>query len=152
MAWIVSSLLNLTCFYEIIGLCHNGLSVDTVFISPAKHTAFPAGGWWYAKKAGDTIKFLPPGSHALAPRDMLRTKTADHRLDLEAIRAIARTCLGNATGGSLSMLPKPFASFLRLPASKSPLQDYQNWETVLTDSYGPRRYLKLDITAATIYQ
>jgi hypothetical protein len=150
VAWIVSSLLNLNCFYEISGFCHNGLSVDTVFVSPQFHAAFPIGGWWYALDVGKTMKHLPPGSHALAPRDVLRTKKADHRIDLESIRAIARACLADSAGGSLiTSLPKPLSEFLRLPAPKSPLKDYEHWEKVLVDSYGPRRFLKLPIDPAS---
>lgn len=150
VAWVVSSLLNLNCFYEISGFCHNGLSVDTVFVSPQFHAAFPLGGWWYALEVGKTLKFLPPSSHAIAPRDVLRTKKADHRIDLESVRAIARTCLGDSAGGALiGSLPKPLSSFLRLPAPKSPIKDYANWEKVLVDSYGPRRFLKLSVDPAS---
>lgn len=147
VAWIVSSLLNLTCFYEVIGLCHNGLSLDTVFISPEHHAAFPIGGWWYAEKVGRTINALSPDVHALAPRSMLTSKKADHRLDLECIRAIARCCLGT----DMTIVPKPFANFVRLPAPKSPIEDYAQWEKVLTDSFGPRRFLKLSLTSSDIY-
>ena len=150
VAWIVSSLLNLNCFYEISGFCHNGLSVDTVFVSPQHHAAFPLGGWWYALNVGKTLKYLPPSSHAIAPRDVLRTKKADHRIDLESVRAIARTCLGDSAGGTLvTSLPKPLSSFLRLPAPKRPIKDYEAWEKVLVDSYGQRRFLKLPVDPAS---
>lgn len=152
VTWIISSLLNLVCFYEVVGLTHNGLSVDTVFISPAQHTTFPAGGWWYAKPVGEKLRFLPPHSHSIAPVAVLKSKQADHRIDLECIRSIARVCLGNPTGGSLSSLPKPFADFLRLPAPMSPREDYARWEEVRKQSWGPRRFLPLDIKAADIYR
>lgn len=147
--WILSSLLNLASFYKLIELCHNGLSVDTVMISPSAHTAYPVGGWWYAKKTGDKMKALPRSSHAVAPHDMLKSKIADHRLDLECIRSIGRQCLGPS---SLWSIPKPFADFLRLPAPSDPIKDYAAWEQVREKAWGPRRFLKLEVTAADVYR
>jgi hypothetical protein len=147
VAWIISSLLNLTCFYQVIDLCHNGLSLDTVFISPEFHTAFPIGGWWYATRDGAEIKALPPDVHGVTPSDILASKHSDHRIDLESIRAIARQCIGS----DMSKIPKRFADYIRLPAPRDPIADYGYWPRVREDSFGPRRFLKLELTASDIY-
>jgi hypothetical protein len=155
MAWIISSLLNILSFYEIIGLTHNGLTTETVFVSPKDHTAFPLGGWWYALKGKKSIKFLPPTVHAITPKDVLANKIADARIDLASIRAIARTAIGDPTGARLQNtddIPKSLANWLRLPPPKSAIKDYENWGKVLKDSWGPRRFLKLDVDLSAIYK
>lgn len=153
-AWVVSSLLNLVCFFSVTGLTHNAMSPSTVFVSPTYHAAFPLGGWWYAAKAGDPITMLPEETFSLLPGVMAKRKQADIRLDLESVRAIGRAALGDLTGLKLvgrADLPKPMVDFLRLPSSGSAIEDYGTWERVLKDSFGPRRFVELPITSSDIY-
>ena len=155
MAWVVSSLLNILCFYEVAGLTHNGLTVDTVFISPQFHSAFPLGGWWYAARVKSPLKFLPPAVHKVAPADIVASKIAGNRIDLACVRAIAREAIGDPTGSRLQVtpdIPKPLADWLRLPPARKAVDDYENWQRVLKDSFGPRRFLKLDIDPSAIYE
>ncbi len=155
MAWIVSSLLNILSFYEVIGLTHNGLDVNTVFVSPANHAAFPLGGWWYALKAKGKLKYLSPTAFLVAPTEVLLKKISDARIDLATVRAIARTAIGDPTGAHLQNtddIPKSLANWLRLPPPTSAIKDYENWGKVLTESWGPRKFLKLDVDINSIYK
>lgn len=154
VAWLVSALLNLVCFFEVTGITHNAMSVSTVFVSPKFHAAFPLGGWWYAAKSGAQIEMLPDETFALLPRSMAADKRADIRLDLESVRAIGRCALGDPTGLSLigrPDLPRPMADYLRLPASRSAIEDYRAWGEVLKDSFGPRRFVELPVTSSDVY-
>ena len=85
---------------------------------------------------------------------MAAAKRADIRLDLECIRAVGRAALGDPTGLGLvgrRDLPRPMADFLRLPSSGSAIEDYRTWNEVLSDSFGPRRFLELPITSSDVY-
>ena len=153
-AWIVSSLLNLACFFEVTGLTHNAISSETIFVTPKHHAVYLLGGWWYAAPTGSRIKLLPETSYELMPRSMMTCKRADSRLDLESIRALGRTILGDSTGLGLvdrKDLPKPMANFLRLPSSGSAIEDYRAWGQVLQDSFGPRRFTELPISSSDVY-
>src|SRR5215475_3091590 len=154
-AWVVSSLLNLACFFEVTGLTHNAIAPETVFVTAKNHAAYLLGGWWYAAPAGSHITLLPETNYALMPRSMAASKRADIRLDLESIRAVGRTILGDATGLGLigrSDLPKPMTSFLRLPSSGSAIEDYRAWSQALKDSFGPRRFMELPISFSDVYR
>jgi hypothetical protein len=154
VAWIVSSLLNLVCFFAVIGLTHNALSADTVFVTPKHHAAYPLGGWWYAAPVGGSLTALPDATWPLLSHAMAATKRADIRLDLESIRAIGRASLGDPSGLALlgqADLPRPMADFLRLPSSGSALEDYRTWSEVLHDSFGPRRFVELPISFSDVY-
>ncbi len=155
MSWVVSSLLNILSFYEVIGLTHNGLDVNTVFVSPTNHTAFPLGGWWYALKDKEKLKYLSPTTFLVAPTEVLLKKVADARIDLASVRALARTAIGDPTGARLQStadIPKSLANWLRLPPPKSAIKDYENWGKVLTESWGPRKFLKLDVDTNSNYK
>jgi hypothetical protein len=153
-AWVVSSLLNLAAFFEIAGVTHNAISPETVFVSARHHAAYVLGGWWYAAPAGERIELLPEATYAVMPRSMAINKRADIRLDLESIRAVGRTILGDATGLGLvgrKDLPKPMANFLRLPSAKSAVEDYRAWRQALKDSFGPRRFTELPVSFSDVY-
>jgi len=153
-AWVVSSLLNLACFFEVTGLTHNAISPETVFVTAKHHAVYLLGGWWYAAPAGSRIELLPEATYAVMPRSMATSKRADIRLDLESIRAVGRTILGDSTGLGLvghADLPKPMASFLRLPSSGSAIEDYRAWGQALKDSFGPRRFVELPVSSRDVY-
>lgn len=154
VAWLISSLLNLTCFFSVSGFVHNALTPTTVFVSPKYHAAFPLGGWWYAAQAGARMTSLPDETYSLLPRAVAADKRADIRLDLESVRAIGRAALGDPSGVSFAGrpgLPRPMADYLRLPGSGSAVEDYRTWERVLKDSFGPRRFVELPVTSSDVY-
>ena len=153
-AWIVSALINLACFFEVTSLTHNAISTETVFVSAKHHAAYLPGGWWYAALAGSRIEVLPDATHDVLPRSMAASKRAHIRLDLESIRAVGRTILGDSTGIGLpgrTDVPEPMANFLRLPAPDSAIADYRSWRQVLKDSFGPRRFLELPVSFNDVY-
>jgi hypothetical protein len=153
-AWVVSSLLNLACFFEVTSLTHNAISPETIFVSTKYHAAYLLGGWWYAAPSGGRIEFLPQATYDIMPRSIATRKRADIRLDLESIRAVGRTILGDPTGLELTRrkdIPKPMANFLRLPSSDSAIEDYQAWGQVLEDSFGPRRFIEPPISSNDVY-
>ena len=148
VAWMVSSLLSMACFYEVCGISHNGLTLDNVFVSPENHAAFPLGGWWYSNVLGKPIKYLPNDIHRLMPRRILDAKVADIRFDLEAIRNLANECLGDKADKMHASL----AYWLKYPAPKKALDDYKAWQKILTDTFGKRRFLKMSVTPSDIYK
>jgi hypothetical protein len=153
-AWVVSSLLNLACFFEVTGFTHNAISPETVFVSAKHHASYLLGGWWYAAPAGSRIEALPETTYGVLPPSMALTKRAHIRLDLESIRAAGRTILGDPTGIGLpgrKNLPAPMANFLRLPAPDSAIADYRAWRQVLRDSFGPPRFLELPVSFDDVY-
>ena len=47
--------------------------------------------------------------------------------------------------------PQPMLDWLRLPASGSPVRDYQAWQQVLKASFGERRFVKLNLSTTDLY-
>jgi hypothetical protein len=150
-AWMISALMNLNCFFASSGITHNGLSLESLFVSPKHHTILPFGGWWYSAVAGQKLRALSALGRQYLTLDAAVSKIADHRLDGLMIRAVGRQLSGSISGiGMSSGLPAPMASFLRLPASGDPIRDYQAYSEVLTQSFGARRFVELNISKSDI--
>lgn len=136
VAWIMNRLYDLLCYFQFAKITHNNLSVDSVFISPEKHS-ITIHGWWYWAAPGSKLSFLPKLAHRVTPPDILKAKTADHRIDLAMIKALGRELLGDWTGMTL---PKtPTVQFLRSPSTGSALEDFKLWENAVAAQFGPKR-------------
>jgi hypothetical protein len=154
VGWITSELLNFVCYLEWAGLAHGDLSLDSVFVSPADHAIAVLGGWWFSARIGEKLTALPARTLAVAPRAVLDDKRASTRTDLELIRLLGRELLGDATGAAFRAdpkIPRALGEWLRLPAPENPRRDYAAWPAVLEDSFGPRRFTKLSVTASDIF-
>lgn len=155
VAWIISTALNLACYLQYAGLTHNAISPDTYFISPRLHGGALYGGWWYACRAGHRMRAAPERTLEYGPYNLMRNKIADSRTDLELIRAMGRELLGDVSGVRLTRdkaAPVAMIKWLRLPASADAVTEYQTWQRqVLKDSFGARRFTKLEISHGDIY-
>jgi hypothetical protein len=156
VAWILSCLYNLRCYLEWAGLAHNDLSPDTYFVAPIRHTGVLMGGWWYAARFGDKMKALPKRTLTYIPRPVLDSKVAHPITDSELVRATGRELLGDIVGTSLVTmvdLPKAMLQWLRGAGMESAVTEYETWSNkVLIDSFGARRYVKLDVSASDLYK
>ena len=155
VAWIVSSLLNLACYLDYAQLAHNAITLDSWFVSPSQHGGALLGGWWYAVRQGEPMLAAPAATVQHAPFEVMEHRRGDRRTDLELIRALGRELLGDASGARLARenaAPPPMIDWLRRPADGCAVRDYQTWMSqVLKDSFGERRFVKLDINVEELY-
>ena len=52
VAWIISGILNINCFLQYNGLCHNAITEDALLCSPKYHSVALTGDWFFALQAG----------------------------------------------------------------------------------------------------
>lgn len=156
VAWIMSEMLNFVCYLEWSGLTHNDLSMDTVFVCPKMHTVQVIGGWWYSVPVGSRMARVQTArTVSNLPRSVLTSKVAEIRTDLTLLRLLGRELLGDPGGSRLLMdknVPAAMANWLRTAPSATARQDYHDWQDVLTASFGPRRFVKLDVDPSVIYK
>lgn len=152
VTWIIGTLYNLACYLEVVGLTHNDISLDTYFISPKYHSGVLLGGWWYSQKEGQKLKALPSASYDLFPPKMREKKVAVTSHDRELIKALGRELLGDRGGTRLvGTAPTQIVNWLRCSTSKTALAEYRLWEEVITEAYGKRKFVKMDLSAKTLY-
>lgn len=155
VAWIESSLHNLSCYFDYAGIVHNDIGPGTYFVSPKNHTGMLLGGWWYAQKTGARLKAFPPRTMRFAPPDVIRKKQADARVDLELIRATARELFNDPNGARLrknKKIPAAFANWLNGATSGEAVFDYKLWKYALEMSFGKPQFIKLAVEANAIYK
>ncbi len=155
VAWIVSSLENLTCWLEWTGTVHGAIGSKTVFVSPKHHSVTLCGGWWYAHERGATLKALPASSLAHIRPDLLSRMVAEPAIDLSLIRATARAALGDLAGQKIARdptVPGALARWLIHPPANSARADYAGWEKAREAAFGPRRFVELAADPDQIYR
>ena len=154
VAWILSTLHNLLCYFEFAGITHNDISLDTYFISPKYHSGVLLGGWWYSCKKGGKLLAVPTDSYSLFSPTMAKTKIADYSLDKELIRALGRELLGDRVGTRLLVnkaAPLPFINWLRCSSSQPAAKEYSLWDKVLEKCYGEKKFMHMNVSAESIY-
>jgi len=159
VAWIVSSLYDLLCYLQVMKLTHNAISLDNYWIEPEAHYGALLGGWWYAVPVGQRLAALPTWALAEAPAGFRAQASAGVAkakgiLGLLQLKALARELLGDRPGGRLlhdKKIPRALATWAVLPPGDHPIKEYAGWQDVLKDSFGARRYTKLDLRASDIY-
>jgi len=154
VAWIQSTLHNLTCYLDYAGLSHNAISLDTYFISPQFHSGALLGGWWYAVPQGSKLLGVPAATFAIMPPMVKNKKVGSILTDLELIRLTGRELLGDRNGTRLldmNAAPRPMVEWLRGAPSASAVEDYSRWRQVLTASFGPPKFVEMALTADTLY-
>jgi hypothetical protein len=113
------------------------------------------GGWWYASVIGEKMKAVPNRTYQYMPIDVKKSKIASSKTDLELIRSVGRELLGDISGIRLNQIegiPKPLINWLQLPSpTNSAIKDYGLWDKVLTESFGPKKFVKTELTSEELY-
>jgi len=145
MAWMISSLLNLACYFAHANIVHHDISPDTYFISPEHHSGALLGGWWSSATRGDTIRTVPRRTFGVMPFNAKMFKRASTRTDLELIRLTARECMHMPA-------PEPMQTWLTNVGTGHAFDQYKQWTDVLIKTFGPRRFTKFPLTASDVYR
>lgn len=155
VAWILSCLYNLACYLEVNKKMHGAITINNFFINPKKHSGALLGGWWFTHTQDEKLIALSQKAIDICPFKIMNSKKADTSLNLEMIRQIGRILLGDITGVHLSKdkeIPKQLLEWVRGSSGVNAFEEYKVWqEKVLKDSFGVRRFTKMDLIANDIY-
>lgn len=155
VAWVLSGMYNLACFNQYNKLMQAGFSLDNYFITPSNHLGQLIGGWWFSHKQDEKLIALSSEAVNVAPLKMINKKIADTGLDLELIKLVGRQLLGDPSGIKLrknTRVPRALADWLNDSSSDDAFVSYEKWQKkVLPESFGVRRFTKMDLTINDIY-
>lgn len=153
VAWIVSRLCNLTCYLKYNGLVHNGININNCFVSPEHHSILLLGGWWYATKEDERMIGTTKDIFSIMSVSAKGAKKSSTITDLESVKLLGRQLLGETNCRKLSLdtsIPKPFINYLISGSSNNSYEEFSKWDKALEESYGKRRFIKMEID--NIYQ
>lgn len=153
VAWILSSLYNLLCYFSYAGFAHNDISPDTYFIDPEKHSGALLGGWFYATDLGQPLKHVPTRTYNLLPFKVKATKKASRATDAALVAAVGRELLGDITGRNLSesIVPRPMLDWLNAVHKSDAIKNYRLWGKVLDASFGKRKFVEMGVRSGDLY-
>lgn len=146
VAWIMSRLSNLCCYFSYAGIAHNGLTIQNCFITPSKHAVLPLGGWWYTQKLGAKMIGVPRVIYDVMPLKAKSEKKSDAMTDLESAKLIGRQI------SDLSSLPEAFRQFLNTGSAHDAAEEFSRWNKTLDKSYGERKFVNMQVTKSDIYK
>lgn len=155
VAWILSSLYNLACFLQFNGIVHNGITIDSYFISPAQHNGMLLGGWWYSTPVGERMLGIPKDVFDILTFRTKSDKTSVHATDLNCIRQLGRQLLGDISGRTLKNrtdIPRPILDWVLGASTNEPMEEYVAWEKTLDAGYGKRKFVHMNVSAADLYK
>lgn len=147
--WIMSSLYNICCFLNYNGVNHNGITVDNYYVSFNNHYGALLGGWWYSALENEKMMGVSSELYDLMDRKTKESKRSTYVLDLEGVRLIGRTLLGDPNGINLlsdKTLPEPLKRWLREISNDNPFDEYKKWSEVIDKSYGRRSFCRVEIS------
>lgn len=144
-AWIVSRLNNICCFLKYNNYVHNGISMNNCFISLKEHTIKLLGGWWYCVSNGEKLIGTQKSVFDVMPVKEKSEKISTFKTDIECVKSIGRTL-------NRKDLPKAFEDWLNKAASINAYKEFDEWNKVLLDSYGQRKFILLEISEKDIYK
>lgn len=147
-AWILNSLYNITCFINFNNLNHNGITIDNYFISPKNHSGVLLGGWWYATYKHEEMKGVCKDVYSVMNDYIKEIKLSNTTLDLECIKLIGRTILGDKTGIKLvseKSIPKELTLWVRGACSNNSYKEYEDYNKVLNEAFGKRKFIEMEI-------
>lgn len=146
VAWIISRLCNLCCFFEYAGFSHNALTTGSCFLSPKDHTVLILGGWGYAMQLGKPLLGVPRAVYNIMPVKTKSDKCSDIVTDLESVKEIGRQLF------KLNDIPSDIKSFLSEGSSSNPRDEFTKWSNALDKSYGKRKFIEMSIGRSDIYK
>lgn len=153
-SWLLSSLYNIICFLHYNGLTHNGITIDSYFVSTKHRYGALIGGWWYSAKEGKELIGVPNKIKGLLPYEMKRNKKSNSILDLESIRLLGRCILGDKNGNLLSVggnVPNTLNLWLKANAGNNPFEEYSIWSNIM-NCIGERKFIKKSINKDELYK
>jgi hypothetical protein len=154
VAWVMSRLLNISCYMNYSGVVHNGITVDNCFMSPSLHSVLLLGGWWYATELGKPMIGIPAEVFEVMSVAAKARRISSNMTDLESIKQIGRVLLGQNNCRLLAasdLAPKPFTDFLISGSKESSIEEFKKWSKALDAAYGKRQFVPLDVTKEQIY-
>ncbi|AET68102.1 DnaJ-class molecular chaperone with C-terminal Zn finger domain [Desulfosporosinus orientis DSM 765] len=144
-AWMLSRLGSICCFLDYNGLAHNGISLENCFVSPENHSIALLGGWWYCVGQGEKMLGTQKQIYDVMGPLIKTNKAGCITTDLESIKLMGRELLNKA------QVPDSYQAWLEKGSADSARKEFVGWNTALRNSYGPRKFISMEVGEKEVY-
>ena len=148
VAWMISRLCNLTCFMKYNNMVHNGIDINSCFVSPQYHSILLLGGWWYATNENESMIGTTKDIFSIIPVSAKGNKTSSALTDLESVKLLGRQLLGETNCRKLALditIPRPLLNYIISGSGNNSFEEFEKWDKALSEAYGKRKFLPMEI-------
>lgn len=145
LAWMVSRLMNICCFNTLSGISHNGISIESLLISPTHHTVLLFGGWWYASKNGEKMIGTNKTIYSIMSNKSKTDKISATQTDIESIKYLARTLPTIQTN-------KEILDWSWSGSTDDAFKEFTIWNAVLEKAFGKRKFVEWKLNFNKYYK
>lgn len=149
-AWITTRLMNLCCYLSYTGKVHNGICLDNLFVDIEKHGVMLYGGWWYTRPHGEKLIGTCADVYNNMPISVKREKLSTTQTDIECVKALTAKLLGAKSRIYDKNIPAPILKWIKSPSNVDVVGQYAAWEQAMNDTFGKRKFVKIDSDKAKI--
>lgn len=160
VASMISRLYYFACYMDLVGMTHNGITVDNLFFSPGKFVEEGQqytvndmrivgifGGWFFTTYSDEKIKGLPAEINEVIPEEVKRNGFSSYRVDECAIKRVARELLGDPKGLNLENVPKPLCNWVNdNRIAENAYKEFCDWKEVIRASFGEDRFVSMEVS------
>lgn len=172
VASIMTRLYNFVSYLGIIGINHNGITMDNLFFAPGRtveegedytvedmRIVGVFGGWFFSTRDNEKLKGVPREVSEIMPEDCKKSGYSSFEVDELSIKRLARELLGDPSGKNLDGVSKIVTDWVHGEVSE-PLVDWVNsnyihknayeefcaWERVRKLSFDKHRFVEMDVS------
>lgn len=147
VAWIMTRLLNIECYFMSVNYTYNAFDINNLYVLPENHLIILHGGFWYSTRFGDKLVGLSNFVYQNVTGDTKKNGISEVVDDFWCIKAIGRNLIGARSKLSKVDCPKPLLDYLfnKSFESKNQYQIMTEWEKIIHDSFGKRKFVEMKI-------
>lgn len=160
VASILTRLYYFVCYMDLLGLNHNGITIDNLFFAPGKTVkegeTFAVedmrivgvfGGWFFTTGTEEKVTGMPKEVYEIMPTESKCSKFSSFKVDELSLKRVARELLGDASGENLIDVPEALEYWIKgSNTCKNAYEEYRAWEEVVIESFGKRRFVEFDVS------
>lgn len=147
ITWIISKLMNICMILSRQNLSHNGITIESVYICPEYHLARVLTGWQYCVNINEKMLGTTQQVYQNMFLKTKQSKTGSTSTDVNCVKYIGKQLIGKD-----SDVPKPIMDWLNSVSSGDTHKDFTAWDKAITDAYGKRTFVEMNITYDDIYK
>lgn len=160
VASMLTRLYNFVCYLELVGINHNGITIDNLFFAPGKtvnegesytvedmRIVGVFGGWFFSTRPDEKLKGVPKEIYEILPVEVKTSGYSSFEVDELSIKMIARELLGDSTGENIEGVPESFVHWLNnCNIHKNAYEEFCAWESARRLSFGKHRFVEMDVS------
>lgn len=160
VASIMTRLYAFVSYLGIIGINHNGITMDNLFFAPGRtieegkdytvedmRIVGVFGGWFFATRNNEMLMGVPSDVNEIMPEDCKNTRYSSFEVDELSIKRLARELLGDSSGENLEGIPEPLADWINSKdIQKNAYKEFHAWEKARDLSFSEHRFVEMDVS------